>query len=220
MLPLEHLELAGAAGVAHRHADQEAVELGLGQRKRPLVLDRVLRGEDDEWLGQRVGHAVDGDLALLHRFQQRGLGLRRGAVDLVGEDELGHDGPRPVLEAAGLLVEDVDPGHVAGQEIGGELDALEGAADRARDRLGQDRLADAGDVLDQDVTAAEQGDEHEEHFVPLADDHSLDVVADQARDTLDSSRDPSVDGSSYRVSRRRRDTTRHGAARLLALRQV
>ena len=133
-----------------------------------------------------MGHAVDGDLTLLHRFQQRGLGLRRGAVDLVGEDELGHDGAGPVFEATGLLVEDVDAGHVAGEEIRGELDALEGAADRARDRLGQDRLADAGDILDQDVTAAKQGDEHEEHLVPLADDDSLDVIADQARDTLDS----------------------------------
>ena len=55
MLPLEHLELPGATGVPHRHADQEAVELGLGQGKGPLVFDRVLGGEDDEWLGQRDG---------------------------------------------------------------------------------------------------------------------------------------------------------------------
>ena len=186
MLPLEHLELPGATGVSHRHTDQEAVELGFGQGKGSLVLDRVLGGEDHEGIGQRMGHAIDGDLALLHRLQQRGLGLRCGAVDLVGQDELGHDGTGPVLEATGLLVEDVDPGDVAGEEIGGELDALEGAADRARDRLGQDRLADAGDILDEDVTAAEQGDEHEEHLVSLANDYSLDVIADQARDTLDS----------------------------------
>ena len=36
------------------------------------------------------------------------------------------------------------------------------------------------------MTAAEQGDEHEQHLVPLADDYSLDVIADQARNTLDS----------------------------------
>ena len=136
--------------------------------------------------GRRVGYTVDGDLSLFHCFQQRGLGLRRGAVDLVGEDELGDDGTGPVFEATGLLVEDVDPGHIAGEEIGGELDALEGTADRARDRLGQDRLADAGDVLDEDVTATEQRDKHEEHLVPLTDDDSLDVIADQARDSLDS----------------------------------
>ena len=186
MLSLQHLELPGATGVSHRHADQEAVELGLGKRKGALVFDRVLGGEDDEWLGQRMRHAVDGDLALLHRLQQRGLGLRRGAVDLVGEDELGHDRAGPVFEATRLLVEDIDPGHVAGEEVRRELDALEGAADRARDRFGEHRLADPGDVLDQDVTAAEQGDEHEEHLVPLANDDSLDVIADQARDSLDS----------------------------------
>ena len=133
-----------------------------------------------------MGHAVDSNLTLLHRLQERSLGLRCGAVDLVGEDELGDDGTGPVFEAAGLLVEDVDPGHVAGEEIGSELDALEGAADRTRNRFGQDRLADPGDVLDEDVTATEQCDEHEEHLMPLADDDSLDVIADQARDSLDS----------------------------------
>jgi hypothetical protein len=133
-----------------------------------------------------VGHAVDGDLSLFHRFQQRGLSLRGGTVDLVGEDELGNDGTGPVFEAVGLLVEYVDPGHIAGEEIGGELDALEGTAERTRDRLGQDRLADAGDVLDEDVTTAEQRHEHEEHLVPLTDHDSLDVIADQARDCLDS----------------------------------
>src|SRR5215217_6407276 len=186
MLPLEHLELPGATGVPHRHTNQEAVELGFGQGKGPLIFDRVLGSEDHEGLGKLMGHAVDGDLTLLHRLQQRSLGLRCGAVDLVREDELGHNRTWPVFEATGLLVEDVDPGDVAGEEIGSELDALEGAADRARDRLGQDRLADAGDVLNKDVTAAKQGYEHEEHLVPLADDYSLDVIADQARNTLDS----------------------------------
>src|SRR5687767_1765332 len=186
MLPLEHLELPGATGVPHRHADQEAVELGLGQGKSPLVFDRVLGGKDDEWLRQRMSHAVDGDLTLLHRFQQRGLSLRCGAVDLVGEDELGYDRTRTVFEAVSLLVEDIDSGHVAGEEIGGELNALEGAADRACNCLGQDRLANPGDVLDENVTAAEQGYEDEEHLVPLTDDNSLDVIADQARNTLDS----------------------------------
>ena len=42
-----------------------------------------------------------GDRPLLHRFEQRGLGFRRGAVDLVGEHEIGED--RAGLEAQSLV---------------------------------------------------------------------------------------------------------------------
>jgi hypothetical protein len=53
---------------------------------------------------------------LLHRFEQRRLRLRRRAVDLVGEDDVGEDRPgantiwrRPV---GGVLVDDVGAGDV------------------------------------------------------------------------------------------------------------
>ena len=73
-------------GVAEPDAQQEPVELRLGERERPLQLDGVLRGEHEERLRERVAHAVHRHLALLHRFEERGLRLRRGAVDLVGQD--------------------------------------------------------------------------------------------------------------------------------------
>ena len=79
----------GGARVADRQLEQEPVELRLGQRVGALVLDRVLRGDDDERVGQRVRLALDGDLALLHRLEQRGLRLRRRAVDLVGQQHVG-----------------------------------------------------------------------------------------------------------------------------------
>jgi hypothetical protein len=67
--------------------EHEAVELGLGQRVGALLLDRVLGGEDEERLRQRVGGPAGGDLVLLHRLEQRRLRLRRGPVDLVGQDD-------------------------------------------------------------------------------------------------------------------------------------
>ena len=42
---------------------EERVELGLGERERPLVVDRDLGGEERKGGGQVVGHAVDRDLA-------------------------------------------------------------------------------------------------------------------------------------------------------------
>ena len=47
----------------------------------------------EEGLGQRARDAVDGDLALLHRLEQRRLGAGRGPVDLVDQDDVGEDGP-------------------------------------------------------------------------------------------------------------------------------
>ena len=90
--------LVGFGRVAERQAQQEAVELRLGQRERALELDRVLRRQHQERPRQRARLAVDGDLALLHRLQQRRLGARRGAVDLVGQHDLGEDRPGPELE--------------------------------------------------------------------------------------------------------------------------
>ena len=119
---------------------------------------------------------VDGDLALLHRLEQRRLGLRRRAVDLVGEHDVGEDAAGPELELVGGAVPHRHAGDVGRQEVGGELDAVAGAADRRRDRLGQRRLADAGDVLDEEVALGEEAHEREVDLLALALDHALDVV--------------------------------------------
>ncbi len=84
--------------VAEAQADQEAVELRLRQRERALVIDRVLRGDDQERRLERVRLAVDGHAPLGHRLQQGRLRPRRGPVDLVGQHDLGEDRPGAELE--------------------------------------------------------------------------------------------------------------------------
>ena len=69
--------------------------------------------------------AVHGDLALAHGLQQRGLGTRRGPVDLVGQQDVGEGRAGHELEVARLLVEDADAGDVAGQQVGRTLQAAE-----------------------------------------------------------------------------------------------
>ena len=54
---------------AHREPHEEPVKLGLGQRERALVLDRVLRGQHDERSRQGICHAVNRHLALFHRLK-------------------------------------------------------------------------------------------------------------------------------------------------------
>ena len=182
LLGVHHQHLVGGVRIAEPHAHQEAVELRLGQRERALVLDRVLRGEDHERRGHLARHAVDGDLSLLHRLQQRGLRLGGGAVDLVGEHDLRHHRAGPELELARRLVEDGDARDIRRQQVRRELDALEAAPGGAGERPRQHRLAYAGHVLQQQVAPAEQRHKREPRLFRLADDHPFDVVEDALGD--------------------------------------
>ena len=91
MAVAENVDLALVVGVAHAEADEEAVELGAGQERCASRAGGVLRREDDEGRRQVVGLAVHGDAVLFHRFQKGRLRLARGTVDLVGQQEIGHD---------------------------------------------------------------------------------------------------------------------------------
>ncbi len=174
---VEQAELVLGPRVAHGHADHEAVALRLGQRVGAVHLHRVLRGHDDEGRRQRVGGAVHGHLLLLHGLQQRGLGLGGGPVDLVADDDVGEHGPGPELEVAALLVPDAHAGDVARQQVGGELDAADRAVDAAGEGLGQQRLADPGHVLHEQVALGQERDQREVDHLVLADHHLPDRLA-------------------------------------------
>ncbi len=158
---VEHLQLGVRAGIADGDPRHEAVALGLRQRVGALHLDRVLRRHHHEGAGQLVGLAVDGDLALLHRLEQRGLRLRGGAVDLVADHHLREDRAGLELEVPALLVPDGHPGDVRGQQVRRELDPAHGAVDGPGQRLGQHGLSDPRDVLDQQMALGEQHGQRE-----------------------------------------------------------
>ena len=96
----DDLEFLLLLGIIDEGVEHEAVELGLGQRVGSLLLDRILRGQHEERFGQPAALASGRHLVLLHRLEQRGLGARRGAVDLVGQHQVGED--RAGLEAEGI----------------------------------------------------------------------------------------------------------------------
>jgi hypothetical protein len=76
------------ARIADDEFEEETVELRFGQRIRAFLLDRVLRREHGERLRKRTGFAARRHLQFLHGFEERGLRLRRRAVDFVGEHEV------------------------------------------------------------------------------------------------------------------------------------
>lgn len=89
----QDLAFGGKFGITDIHLQQEAVELGFGQRIGALLFQRVLRCENVERLRQLIGLAGHGDVVFLHGLQQRGLRARAGAVDFIGHQQLRKTGP-------------------------------------------------------------------------------------------------------------------------------
>jgi hypothetical protein len=121
--------------------------------------------------------------ALLHGLEQRALCLGRGAVDLIGEHEAGKQRPGAEDEAAPPvhLLEHRIARDVAGQEIGGELDALRVEAEGFREALHELRLAEAGQALEEQVSAREEAGDHLIHERLLAEEHFIERGAQFAR---------------------------------------
>ena len=111
-------------GVSEFNLDQEAIEFGFGQRISALELHGILGGKNGEFTAQFMRHAVHRDSALLHRLEQRRLGLGGRTVDLVGEDQVTKKRARPEGELA-IGTQDAHAGHVRRHEIRRELDAAE-----------------------------------------------------------------------------------------------
>ena len=160
--------------IVHEHLEHEAVLLRFGQRIGSFLLDRVLRGQHEERIGQRMPHAADRHLPLLHRFEQRGLRFRRRAVDFVGQDHVGEQRPFEKAEfaAAGraVLLDDFGAGDVGRHQVGRELDAAERQAQAAGQRADHQRLGQARHAFQQAMAAAEERDQQLFDHLVLADD--------------------------------------------------
>ena len=172
---LDHGDLVARGRVVDHQLEHEAVDLRLGQRVGALGLDRVLRGEHEERRRDRMGLVADRHLPLLHDLEQRGLHLRRRAVDLVREQEVAEHGAELGVEAARVRPVDPRADQVGRHEVGRELQALERAAEHVGDGLDGERLGEAGHALEQHVPAGEERHEQPLEHPFLADDHALDL---------------------------------------------
>ncbi len=144
-----------------------------------MVLDGILRGDNEKRIRQGERFAVHRDLRFVHGLEKRGLRARCGAVDFVGEHDVGEDRAGAEFKLARFGIVDADAEHVAGQQVRSELNALEGAMKRFREGLRERGLADAGDVFNQQMAACEQGDQRELNcfFLPVngAGDRTLEL---------------------------------------------
>ncbi len=83
---------------------------------------------------------------------------RRGAIDFVGQNDVGEQRAGAELKFASIGLIDADAEHVAGKKIGSELHALKSAVERFCEGLRQRGFAYAGDVFDEQVAAREKSD--------------------------------------------------------------
>ena len=101
---------------------------------------------------------------LFHALQQRCLGARRHAVDLIHQQQIGED--RPLVEAEilgiGGCAEAKDGGaqNVGRHQVGGSLHALEAQAEQPAQSLDDQRLGNARHAFQQRMALAENGDQH------------------------------------------------------------
>ena len=165
-------------GISQVHAHQESIQLRLGQREGAGLILRILRGNDEEWFGQRHRLAVQGDLMLFHGLEQRALRLRRGPVDLIGQHQLRKDRTALEPEFAGFAVIDGDAEHVGRQQVAGELHALKRQAQSLGDRMREGGLAHPRNVFDQQMPARQQAGQTQADLQILAQDHAIDLRQD------------------------------------------
>ena len=159
----------GARRIGHQNLHQEAIELGFGQRIGAFHFDGILRRHHEERRFQFMRGGAAGDGAFLHGFEQRRLRFRRGAIDFVGQNQVGEN--RTGLEAQGLVAavvgfHDHAADDVGGHEIGRELDARIPEAEGASQSAQKGGFSKARHAFEQHVAAREQADQN-------AIDHTL-----------------------------------------------
>lgn len=165
--------------IAHHELEHESVDLRLGQRIGSFLLDRILRCQYEERFRQRIGFAADGDLSLLHGFEQRRLHLRRRAIDLVGKNDVGEDRPLLHHEIAATWAVDHRAHQVGGQQVGRKLNALKGGVQSAGQTRNRGGLGQSRNAFDQNVSVGEKPKQQSVHKVVLADDDPMDLVLQQ-----------------------------------------
>jgi hypothetical protein len=97
------------------------------------------------------------------------LRFRCRAIDLVAEHDLRKDRAAMKLEAAAVTLVDRNAEDVGGEQIARKLNALITEPERFRQRMGQRRLADARQVLDQQVAFCQHAGDGQPELVLFAD---------------------------------------------------
>jgi hypothetical protein len=160
-------------GIIHADHEHEPIELGFWQWVGAFLFDGVLGCEDEEGEVEVIGATGNGDAPFLHGLEHGGLGFGGGAVDFVGEDDVGEHGSFHELErtfSSGKFLENVGAGDVHRHEVWSELNAAEREGEGFSEAADEKRFGEAGNSHEKGVAAGEQADGELFDDVFLADD--------------------------------------------------
>src|SRR5262249_23108478 len=144
-------------------------------RKRvgTLHLNRVLGGQHEERFWERIGRALHCYAAFLHRLKQRRLSLGRGAINLVGENDVGEQGSSNELKlpvsCCPVFFDYIGSGDIRRHQVRRELNSLEGQIENICNRPDQQRLGQSRHTGYQGVAPDKQGDQCLIDYLVLSD---------------------------------------------------
>jgi len=100
---------------------------------------------------------VERDLAVVHGLEQRALGTRGRAVDLVSQHHIGEERARRKTNWPEAMSSTETPRMSEGRRSLVKLDAMKGSAHGEGQGTSQGRLAHTGHVLDEEMATRQQG---------------------------------------------------------------
>ena len=139
-----------------------------------------MRREYVEGRGQVVALAAESHVIFLHRLKQRRLGARRGAVDLVGHQQLGEDRaldePEGAFAVLGLF-EHFGAENIRRHQVRRKLDTASRDTENGAERVDQLGLGESGNADEKRMAAGQDGDDGVLDHLFLAEDDLADFVA-------------------------------------------
>ena len=168
---------------SHRKLKKEAVQLRFRQRVGSIHFDRILRGEHKIGTLQPVTMSADRHGLFLHRFEQRRLRFRRGAVNFVRQQNVGKNGAPLEFKTlpARVVHQNIGPQNIGGQQVWRKLNPLKIERHHLRQRMHQCRLTQSRNPFEQNVTAGNHCHQHLFDNLFLTHDKSADLLLHQLK---------------------------------------
>ena len=156
---IENFSLGRRIGKSELDMQHEAVELRFRQSKRSFVLDRILRRDHHEWIGQSARYARGGHLALGHGLEQRRLHLGRRAIDFIDKNQRMEHRSGREFEHAAILPPYRRSREIGGHEVRRALNSREADLQPAREKFRRAGFREAWRAFDEQMPVGEQTDQ-------------------------------------------------------------
>ena len=161
--PINNLGFLFTTWVIDYHVEQKSISLCFRKRISSLLLDRILRRQNEEGFVEPVSGPPNRHFMLLHGLQQCRLGLWRRSVNFIGKEHLRKDRPlikhQITMTCLAILLDDIGTRNVRWHQVRCELDPLKRQIHRFGQRTYHERLGETGHTFKQTVATSKNGNQ-------------------------------------------------------------